>query len=82
MLFEGVAKIEKEHEERYRKLIQNIEDGVVFSKDGDCVWFVSLFIFHGTILLLLFSPEIQYGGIIPHWFFFDNKVFKNMCTEH
>lgn len=38
LLFEGVAKIEKEHEERYRKLIQNIEDGVVFSKDGDCVW--------------------------------------------
>ena len=38
MLFEGVAKIEKEHEERYRKLIQNIEDGGVFSKDGDCVW--------------------------------------------
>lgn len=37
-LFEGVAKIEKEHEERYRKLIQNMEDGVVFSKDGDCVW--------------------------------------------
>ena len=36
--FELVAKIEKEHEERYRKLIQNIEDGVVFSKDGDCVW--------------------------------------------
>ena len=38
LLFEGVAKIEKEHEERYRKLIQNMEDGVVFSKDGDCVW--------------------------------------------
>ena len=38
VLFEGVAKIEKEHEERYRKLIQNIEEGVVFSKDGDCVW--------------------------------------------
>jgi len=38
LLFEQVGRIEKEHEERYRKLIRNIEDGVVFSKDGDCVW--------------------------------------------
>ena len=37
-LFEGVAKIEKEHEERYRKLISNIEGGLVFSKDGDTIW--------------------------------------------
>lgn len=37
-LFEGVAKIEKEHEERYRKLLQNIKDGIVFSRDGDTVW--------------------------------------------
>lgn len=37
-LFEGVAAIEKEHEERYRKLIANIEQGVVFSKDGDTIW--------------------------------------------
>lgn len=37
-LFEGVAAIEKEHEERYRKLLANIEDGVVFSKDGDTIW--------------------------------------------
>ena len=37
-LFELVAKIEKEHEERYRKLLANIEDGVVFSKDGDVIW--------------------------------------------
>lgn len=37
-LFEGVAKIEKEHEDRYRKLIQNMEGGLVFSKDGDAVW--------------------------------------------
>ena len=38
LLFEGVAKIEKEHEERYRKLIANIEDGLVFSRDGDTIW--------------------------------------------
>ena len=37
-LFEGVAKIEKAHMERYKKLLSNIEQGVVFSKDGDCVW--------------------------------------------
>ena len=37
-LFRGVAAIEKEHEERYRKLISNIEEGLVFSKDGDTVW--------------------------------------------
>ena len=37
-LFEEVAKIEKEHEERYRKLIGNIEEGIVFSRDGDKIW--------------------------------------------
>lgn len=37
-LFEGVAAIEKAHMERYQKLLANIEQGVVFSKDGDCVW--------------------------------------------
>ena len=36
--FRGVAAIEKHHEERYRKLLQNIEDKVVFSRDGDCIW--------------------------------------------
>ena len=37
-LFEGVAKIEKEHEERYLKLVQNLEEGIVFSRDGDTIW--------------------------------------------
>ena len=37
-LFDGVAAIEKEHEERYRKLLANIEGGLVFSRDGDMVW--------------------------------------------
>ncbi len=36
--FELVGKIEKEHEERYRKLIKNIEEGLVFSKDEDAIW--------------------------------------------
>lgn len=34
----GVAAIEKHHEERYRKLLKNIEDAVVFSREGECVW--------------------------------------------
>ena len=37
-LFAEVAKIEKEHEERYRKLLSNIEGGLVFSREGDCIW--------------------------------------------
>ncbi len=36
--FEMVGAIEKEHEERYRKLLANIEEGIVFSRDGDCIW--------------------------------------------
>ena len=36
--FRGVAAIEKTHEERYRKLLANIEGGVVFSRDGDMIW--------------------------------------------
>ena len=37
-LFEGVAKIEKEHEERYRKLLDNVNDKLIFSNDGDAIW--------------------------------------------
>ena len=37
-LFEGVAAIEKSHEERYRKLLANVEGGLVFSRDGDAIW--------------------------------------------
>ena len=36
--FRGVGAIEKHHEERYRKLLKNIEDGIVFSRDGDTIW--------------------------------------------
>ena len=36
--FEMVGKIEKEHEERYRKLLANIKGDLVFSRDGDCIW--------------------------------------------
>ncbi len=37
-LFDGVGAIEKEHEERYRKLLANLQGGLVFSKDGDAIW--------------------------------------------
>ena len=37
-LFEAVGKIEKEHEERYRKLLSHVEEKLVFSKDGDAIW--------------------------------------------
>lgn len=37
-LFEAVAAIEKEHEERYRKLLANVQDGLVFSRDEDQIW--------------------------------------------
>lgn len=37
-LFEEVGKIEKEHEERYLKLLANLEGGLVFSREGDMIW--------------------------------------------
>ncbi len=37
-LFEGVALIEKEHEKRYLKLLENVKGGLVFSKDNDAIW--------------------------------------------
>ena len=36
--FEAVAAIEKAHEERYRKLLANVKEGLVFSRDGDMIW--------------------------------------------
>ena len=37
-LFEAVGKIEKEHEERYKALLGNLETGKVFEKEGEQVW--------------------------------------------
>ena len=54
-LFEGVAAIEKEHEERYRKLLKNIEDKIVFSREGDCIWQCSNC---GHIVVGKSAPEI------------------------
>lgn len=53
--FEGVAAIEKQHEERYRKLLKNVEDKKVFSKDGDCIWQCSNC---GHIVIGKNAPEI------------------------
>ena len=37
-LFDGVAAIEKAHEARYRKLLANVQGGLVFSRDEDQIW--------------------------------------------
>ena len=37
-LFEAVGKIEKEHEERYRQLLENLKNDKVFAKDEESVW--------------------------------------------
>lgn len=37
-LFDAVAEVEKVHEEKYKKLLANIEQGIVFSREGDTVW--------------------------------------------
>ena len=36
--FELVAKVEAEHEARYRKLLDNVKKERVFSKDNDVIW--------------------------------------------
>jgi rubrerythrin len=38
LMFENVAKIEKEHEERFNKLLQTIQDGSVFAKEDQVAW--------------------------------------------
>ena len=37
-LLEAVGKIEKEHEQRFRKLLTNVKDGLLFSREHDTVW--------------------------------------------
>lgn len=37
-IFEEIAKVEKEHEKRYQKLLENIEEGKVFKKDKPAKW--------------------------------------------
>jgi rubrerythrin len=40
-LFDSVAEIEREHEQRFRKLLSNVENGIVFTKDEDKIWICS-----------------------------------------
>ena len=54
-LFESVAKIEKEHEERYRALLKNVEDGTVFEKGEIVIWQCSNC---GHIHVGLKAPEV------------------------
>jgi len=54
-LFEAVGKIEKEHEARYLKLLENIEDGIVFSRDDERIWKCRNC---GHIVIGKFAPEV------------------------
>ena len=53
--FRMVGAIERHHEERYRKLLQNIEEGIVFSRDGDRIWKCRNC---GHIVVGKFAPEV------------------------
>ena len=54
-LFEAVGKIEKEHEARYLKLLENIEEGIVFSRDDERIWKCRNC---GHIVIGKFAPEV------------------------
>lgn len=54
-LFEEVGKIEKEHEARYLKLLNNINEGIVFSRDGDRIWKCRNC---GHIVIGKYAPEV------------------------
>ena len=60
-LFEQVGKIEKEHEARYLKLLSNVENELVFSRDGDCIWQCSNC---GHIVVGKKAPEV--GPVCAH----------------
>ena len=53
--FRQVGEIEKHHEERYRKLLKNIDDQVVFSKDEDKIWICRNC---GHIVIGKYAPEV------------------------
>lgn len=53
--FRQVGEIEKHHEERYKKLLKNIKDRVVFSKDGDSVWICRNC---GHVVVGKFAPDV------------------------
>ena len=53
--FRMVGEIEKHHEERYRKLLKNIDDQVVFSKDDEKIWICRNC---GHIVIGKYAPEV------------------------
>lgn len=64
--FAAVAKIEKEHEERYRKLLANVKDGLVFSRDKDMIWQCSNC---GHIVVGKAAPEVCPVCVHPQSYF-------------
>ena len=54
-LFEAVGNIEREHEQRYLKLLENIEDGIVFSRDDERIWKCRNC---GHIVIGKYAPEV------------------------
>ena len=54
-LFEKVGEIEKHHEERYLKLVENIEEGIVFSRDDERIWQCRNC---GHIVIGKYAPEV------------------------
>ena len=64
--FAAVAKIEKEHEERYRKLLANVKDGLVFSRDQDMIWQCSNC---GHIVVGKAAPEVCPVCVHPQSYF-------------
>ncbi len=53
--FRGIAEVEKHHEERYKKLIENVEGGLVFSRDDERIWKCRNC---GHIVIGKYAPEI------------------------
>ena len=67
--FELVGAVEKHHEERYRKLLKNIEEGIVFSREGDVIWQCSNC---GHIVIGKKAPEICPTCDHPQSFFHES----------
>ena len=53
--FKMVGAIEKEHEQRYLKLLENIDDGIVFSRDDERIWKCRNC---GHIVIGKYAPEV------------------------
>lgn len=65
-LFREVGKIEKEHEARYKKLLENIEEGIVFSRDDERIWKCRNC---GHIVIGKYAPEVCPVCAHPRSFF-------------